>query len=170
MMCGITGTPGTGKSSVAAELERRGHRVTHISDTIGDFVTGDDPLRDTRVIDDEEWAAAFPHTDGVVEGHLAHLLPCDSIVVLRCRPDLLRSRLMKRGYPETKCAENAEAEALDVILTETVEDYPDDAILELDTTILSIEECADRIEQFMQGELPPAYGGIDWSQYLIPQP
>ncbi len=170
MMCGITGTPGTGKSSVAAELERRGHRVIHISDTIGDFVTGDDPLRDTRVIDDERWAAAFPHTDGVVEGHLAHLLPCDRIVVLRCRPDLLRSRLLRRGYPEAKCAENAEAEALDVILTETVERYPDDAILELDTTILSIEECACRIEQFMQGELPPAYGGIDWSHYLIPQP
>ena len=45
--------------------------------------------------------------DGIVEGHLAHLLPCDRVVVLRCRPDILRERLAPRDYPEEKIAENA---------------------------------------------------------------
>ena len=35
MMIALTGTPGTGKTSVARELQRRGVHETHASDTIG---------------------------------------------------------------------------------------------------------------------------------------
>ncbi len=31
MMCGITGTPGTGKSMIGDELARRGHTVVHLT-------------------------------------------------------------------------------------------------------------------------------------------
>jgi len=40
MMCGITGTPGTGKSTVAEELARRGHAVVHITDIVGPYALG----------------------------------------------------------------------------------------------------------------------------------
>jgi len=42
MMVGLTGTPGTGKSSVAAELERRGHRVVHLVDTVQPYILEED--------------------------------------------------------------------------------------------------------------------------------
>ena len=42
MMCGITGTPGTGKSTVADELARRGYRVVHITDIVQPYVQGKD--------------------------------------------------------------------------------------------------------------------------------
>jgi len=108
----------------------------------------------------------FEPVEGIVEGHLAHLLPCDRVVVLRCRPDVLAARLAPRGYPAEKIAENADAEALDVILIETLEEHPDEHILEVDTTALSVGECADRIEEFIRGELPSSYGSIDWTDHL----
>lgn len=166
MMCGITGTPGTGKSKVGEELTRRGHTVVHISDTVSPYVSGNDEDRDARIIDVDSWSAEFLPVNGFVEGHLAHLLPCDLIVVLRCRPDVLRKRLSLRKYREEKVRENIDAEALDVCLVETVEEYDPCQILELDTTDRDVVYCADQIERFVKGEIPSGFGTIDWSSYL----
>ncbi|MDD1686541.1 adenylate kinase family protein [Methanoregula sp.] len=166
MMCGITGTPGTGKSMIGDELARRGHRVVHLTDTVGPYVTGDDEKRDVQIIDVDRWAAEFRPVDGFVEGHFAHLLPCDKVIVLRCRPDELKARLAQRKYRASKIRENAEAEALDSCLIETVEDYDPATIFELDTTGRDAPYCADRIEQFVKGEIPADYGHIDWTSFL----
>jgi adenylate kinase len=166
MMCCITGTPGTGKSVIAAELALRGHAVVHLTGTVGPYVTGEDEERNTRLIDTERWAKDFVPVDGFVEGHFAHLLPCDLIVVLRCRPDELRRRLMMRKYRKKKIVENAEAEALDVCLIETVEGHDPSHILEIDTTGRTAVSCADLIEKFVNGEVPAGFGEIDWSGYL----
>ncbi len=166
MMYGITGTPGTGKSSVAEELARRGYRIVHLSDTIDRFVLEKDEERDTLVIDEEAWISSFVPVEGFVEGHLAHLLPCDKVIVLRCRPDELKKRLASRGYSDAKISENAEAEALDIILVESLEIHPPGHIYEVDTTSMDILECAGLIEQFIKGQIPSSYGSIDWSAYL----
>lgn len=166
MMCGITGIPGTGKSAVSDELEKRGYRVVHANDTIGAYVLERDDERDSVVIDDELWAAEFQSIDGIVEGHLVHLLPCDRIVVLRCRPDVLISRLDERGYSCEKISENAEAEAIDLILIETLDIHEGSKVLEIDTTSRSVKECADLIEEFIKGKIPSSYGSIDWSDFI----
>jgi adenylate kinase len=166
MMCGITGTPGTGKSMIGEELARRGHLVVHLTDTVGPYVVGDDEDRDARIIDVDRWAAEFVPVDGFVEGHFAHLVPCDRVVVLRCRPDELRARLAQRKYRVAKIRENAEAEALDACLIETVEEHDPSHILELDTTGHDAGYCADRIVQFVRGEIPADFGHIDWTSYL----
>ncbi len=166
MMYGITGTPGTGKSVVGTELSRRGYAVIHLTDTVKPYVIGDDEARDTRLIDVDRWAAEFVPVDGFVEGHFAHLLPCDRIIVLRCRPDVLKSRLGSREYKEGKIRENVEAEALDSCLIETVENFRPDQIFELDTTSRDTVSCADMIEQFIQGKIPPGFGTLDWSGFL----
>ncbi|MDK2973866.1 MAG: adenylate kinase [Methanofollis sp.] len=167
MMTVVTGTPGTGKSAVADELERRGRRVVRAAETVGPFVLGDDPDRDTRVVDEEAWVRSFEPVDGIVEGHLAHLLPSDRAVVLRCRPDVLEERLAARGYARAKVRENAGAEALDVILIETLEVHPRETVLEIDTTERSPAETADLIDGFIGGTVPPSSGSFDWSAYLM---
>jgi adenylate kinase len=166
MMIGITGTPGTGKSLIGDELARRGHTVVHLTDTIRPYITGDDEQRDTEIFDDERWAAEFVKVDGFVEGHFAHLLPCDRIVVLRCRPDELKKRLGQRKYPAAKILENADAEALDDCLIETVELHDAANIFELDTTGRDPVFCADAIERFIAGKVPAGFGTIDWSGFL----
>ncbi|MDD1705433.1 MAG: adenylate kinase family protein [Methanoregulaceae archaeon] len=165
MMCGITGTPGTGKTSVANELARQGSPVLHLSETISGYIIEKDQERDTLIIDEEGWAGSFIPFSGFVEGHLAHLLPCDRIVVLRCRPDILIQRLKKRGYGEEKIRENALAEALDVILIETVDSFSPEQVYELDTTDKSTTECAMITDRFAKGEIQASFGAIDWSSY-----
>jgi len=167
MMCGITGTPGTGKSSVAYELADRGHRVIHAADTVHPYIVGWDEVRQTSIVDEDRWARNFQPFDGFVEGSIAHHLPCNVVVVLRCRPDILAERLTSRGYPARKVRENAEAEALDVILVEVAERYRKEQIHEIDTTFRTVQELADAIEMAAGGRLAPSYGSIDWSAYLV---
>ena len=166
MMCGITGTPGTGKSLIGKELARRGHKVVHLTDSIRPYITGDDEQRDTEIFDDERWAAEFVPVDGFVEGHFAHLLPCDRIVVLRCLPDELKKRLEQRKYSASKVQENADAEALDTCLIETVDLHDAASIFELDTTAHDPVYCADQIEGFVAGKIPARFGTLDWSGFL----
>jgi adenylate kinase len=167
MMIGITGTPGTGKSSLAQELAARGHPVVRLVDTLRAYCLERDEVRDTSVVDEKRWAEEFVPIDGIVEGHLAHYLPCDRIVVLRCRPDVLAKRLRNRGYSAEKVRENVEAEALDIILQETVDRFRKDQIYEIDGTSCGVKEMADRVEQIIEGRCAPSYGYIDWSSYLL---
>lgn len=162
MMVGITGTPGTGKSAVSTELANRGYPVVHITDLIDEYVTGYDEDRQTRIIDTDRWIHDFVYVEGFVEGHLAHLLPCDQVVVLRCHPHTLKSRLMKRGYTDEKIDENVEAELIDLILVETLEEHEERAVFEIDTTEMPIPACADVIEEVYTGIRTPSSGIVSW--------
>lgn len=162
MMIALTGTPGTGKTSVADELQRRGFLVTRAADTIGPYRLGADPERDTEIIDEERWVAEWTVGEGIIEGHLTHLLPADRVVILRCRPDILKDRLVKRGYPEDKIQENVEAELLDVILIETAEIHEPEKIYEIDTTNRDVADTAGRIQEVIRGTANPAMGTVDW--------
>ncbi len=165
-MIGITGTPGTGKSALADELLQRGYRVISCTETLAPYVLERDEERETDVVDEERWSEEFIPVDGFVEGHLAHYLACDLILILRCRPDVLEGRLRARGYPERKIRENREAEAMDLILQEVVDRFPADRIHEIDTTVLTVDETAEIVEQVIRGERALAFGAIDWSGYL----
>lgn len=166
MMVSITGIPGTGKTAVSSLLKEKGYSVTAQNDTIGKYILERDEERDAIVIDEDLWAEEFPVFDGIVEGHITHLLPSDRVIVLRCRPDVLEDRLRKRGYSAAKVKENVLAEALDTILIETVECHSDDEILELDTTSAAVEETAAQIDEFIKGQRPAHFGDTDWSEFL----
>ncbi len=168
MMVGIAGTPGTGKTAVGDVLARRGRRVVRVAETIAPFVLAEED--GVREVDEEAWAAAFVPVDGYVEGGLAQFLPCDRLVILRCRPDVLRERLEMRGYAPAKVAENVEAEALDVVLFEALELHPPEHLLELETTARSPNETADLVEAFADGRLPPSHGIFDFSGFLAGPP
>lgn len=167
MLTGITGTPGTGKTSVAEELRSRGIPVLDLKKTVAPYVLEHDDASGSDVVDTDAWAAANADLDGVVEGAFAHYLDCEKIIILRCRPDVLEKRLAPRGYSPEKIRENAEAEALDVILIETADSYADEQIYEIDTTTKDVQTIADEIEAFMADSVPSAFGSIDWSEYVM---
>lgn len=162
MLTALTGTPGTGKTAAADELERRGFRVIRAVETIHQYILEYDGERDARVVDTERWSAEFPLTDAVVEGHLAHYLPASRVIVLRCHPDTIRIRLAARGYHAEKIAENREAELLDVILVEALEQHTPEQIYEIDVTDKTVTEVADMIESIIAGRAEPRHGLVDW--------
>ncbi|WAI02066.1 adenylate kinase family protein [Methanogenium organophilum] len=166
MMTALTGTPGTGKTTIAAIFTARGIPVVSQKETMGPHILEHDADRDTDIIDEDAWVDAFVPMEGIIEGHLTHLLPADRVVVLRCRPDILAARLRARGYSEEKVQENAEAEALDAILIETLEVHPEEQITVIDTTDQSPEQTADEIEAFIRGDAPHSLAVPDWSEYL----
>jgi adenylate kinase len=193
----LTGTPGTGKTTVSELVADRlgtGERsevavdVVHLNDAIREEALFEerDVERDSLVADldaVESWladrygdgsAAADQETEGaetdrdlLVESHLAHLLDVDRVVVLRCHPRDLASRLRERGEEsEASIVENAESEALDVILAEAVERHGEDVVYEIDTTDRTPEAVADDVAAAIRDELGPRVGVVDFTEYL----
>ncbi|WP_406660067.1 adenylate kinase family protein [Methanolobus sp. ZRKC3] len=182
MLVGITGTPGTGKTSVTSLLEERNqHRIIHLNelikeeklysevDTERDCVVADMDLVENRVL---EIAGKDEHIT-IIDSHLSHHI-ADNVIVLRTSPEVLRERLAKRNYSPEKIEENLEAEALDVILVESVEWC--EKVFEIDTTELSLKETVMKIEEVLKGmlqndveELLDKYrpGSVNWSEYFF---
>lgn len=167
MLIGITGTPGTGKTSVAESLRARGFEVLDLKTTVAPYVLEHDDEMGADVVDVEAWAEAYTDLDGFVEGAISHYLPCEKVIVLRCRPDVLAERLSPRGYSAAKIRENAEAEALDVILIETADAFATEQIYEIDTTSINSETAADMILAFAEDKIPASFGSLDWSEYVM---
>ena len=170
MRVALTGTPGTGKTTVAARLETALEviELNRLIEAEG-LIAGEDPDRDSWIADLEAVRNRLAGRDDVVfDSHLAHRLDVDRVVVLRCRPDRLRERLIGRGEPPAKAAENAEAEALDLVLAEAVEAHGEPAVYEVDTTDRSVEAVARDVEAAIAGDREPTAGTVSFTDYLAP--
>ncbi|MFB6291926.1 MAG: adenylate kinase family protein [Candidatus Nanohaloarchaea archaeon] len=164
MILALTGTPGTGKTSVAAELD--GFDVLDLTEFVKSRDLGEQGEEfevDTAAMVEALEEELEGESDAVVEGHLSHHFPADYCVVLRCEPGELEERLAERGYSQDKIQENVESEALDVILQEAVSRQ--EKVIEVDTTGKSAGEVASEIERRME-EDDTGYGDIDWSDYF----
>lgn len=168
MRWAITGTPGTGKTTAASRL-RVDRPVVHLNELIDaeNFVVGHDHDRDTTIADIDglrAWTAVQPE-DVVIESHLAHLLPVDRVIVLRCHPDTLRDRLKTRNEDantNTAIEENIESERLDVILTEAVYEHGERNIFEIDTTEKTPDEVTLAVEDAITGRREPSVGRVSY--------
>ena len=164
----VTGTPGTGKSTATALLEDE-YEVIHLND----LIKGDDGLwserdvdRDTLVADLDAVREYLGDWTGVLDSHLAHRFDVDRVVVLRCRPETVESRLRERGEPDATAEENAESEALDVILSEAVAEHGVENVYEIDTTDRDPQAVADEIRAAIAGEREPSAGTVDFIDYI----
>ena len=170
MKTAVTGTPGTGKSTVAAGLAERGYAVLCFSDLAASHVCGRDVERDCDVVDVDAVDEMFQRDAGdlVVEGHLSHLLSVDQAVVLRCHPDVLAARLREKGWSSGKIAENVEAEALDVILDDALERHGEEHVAQIDTTDRATGEIVDLVAGLHDGGIAVGAGDtVDWNAWLV---
>lgn len=165
MEIALTGTPGTGKTSVARALEKQDFKVLNLTafakeqglGTPGKEFEVDVPVM-VESLEEREF-----EEDTVIEGHLAHHYPADICVVLRTRPDVLRERLQERDYSSEKVEDNVDSEALDLVLQEAVQEQ--ETVIEIDTTGRNAEEVAEEMRKRIEkGE--EVYGEVDWSEFL----
>lgn len=167
MIVALTGTPGTGKTSVAGELAGNGFEVIDLTEFVKQRGLGEETGNgfeaDTDAMVEALQEELENRSNVIVEGHLAHYFPADYCVVLRFEPGELRQRLEKRGYSDEKIDENVESEALDIILQEAVEKQEN--VIEVDTTGRNVEDVVEEVEERIE-EGDTGYGGIDWSGRL----
>lgn len=160
----LTGTPGTGKSSVARQLAPRLRtiEVGRLAERLGaargrgrSVVVDLDRLR--RAL---RRTGALDEYDLVV-GHLAHLLPVAGSIVLRCEPRELLERLRHahRGSRADRQA-NFIAEATDAILVEALAART--RVAEVDTSGRSVASVARTVLARWRSRRWPRGRRIDW--------
>jgi adenylate kinase len=186
MIIALTGTPGTGKTTVCEVIKehsqyKKQYSIIDVNKIVlsEKLYTGKDEARDTYEADMDKLnerikseISKIPHDMNVIlEGHLSHMLPVDAIIVLRAHPVALRKRLGKRkNYSFEKVRENANAEALDVILVESVELNKN--VFEINTTdknLLSVvKSVISIIDGFKKGNVPEEFwpGKINWIEMV----
>ncbi|MDY6770916.1 MAG: adenylate kinase family protein [Candidatus Nanohaloarchaea archaeon] len=175
MIVAVTGTPGTGKSSVAAALaEELDHKLVDVNEVAksGTVETERDERRDADAVDIPSLVEALQQRvpdDAVLDGHLSHHFPADLTVVLRCSPDELEERLAGKGWDEEKIVENVQAESMDVILQEAVAER--DEVIEIDTTARKADDVAKELAAIIEDGSYDDHrpGQVDW-QVAMPDP
>jgi len=168
MRFAVTGTPGVGKTSACSHVKSL--PVMHVNDLVEQLhmVSGYDRKRKTKEVDVSKLAKAVARIEGdmIIEGHFSHLLDPDVAIVLRCSPKVLEKRLRKKGWDERKIMENVEAEAVDVILIEALENVPE--VCEIDTTKKKPVQAARDIDKIVAGEREKyRVGNVDWSGEVL---
>lgn len=174
----LTGVPGSGKTTIAARLKEKAARVVHLNDFARDagLLQELDEQRGSFVVDVDALAdklnASIQDAQGIilVEGHFAHEMDADLVVLLRCDPLVLVERLRARGWAEAKVRENVEAEALDVLAGDALDaGLP---AVELDVSRLSVDAAAEAVweivERGPQALKGASVGTARWSLESLP--
>ena len=166
----LTGTPATGKSSVCAHLDRGECEIVTVEELAVeheciedvDISDGARPI-DIEMLSDilEKLWIEPPQKMTFIDGHLSHLLPVDGVVVLRCRPDVLRGRMNERGYDDTKSESNVEWELIGGPWNEYNSAVP---CTEFDSSKTSAESIVKLIRAWISDGFKPKTPdtGIDW--------
>ena len=166
MNIALTGTPGTGKTSLSRLLDLN---TLSINDYYPRISNGKDVegnwLVDIDKMNKEINVSNFSNT--IFEGHTSHFLDSlDAVIVLRCHPDILKERLVSRNYNEEKLRENMEAEALNIISLEAVNEYGEKMVHELDTTSSNPNESKTLLENIINGNIK-FNKRIDYSETIM---
>ena len=161
----ITGTPGTGKTTMASMAASQLDGFTHVN--IGDivkankFFTKYDEVMDTHVIEDDDEDRLIDYLEPImmqggviVDYHSSELFPerwFALVVVLHTTTEVLFDRLSARNYSAAKREENMDAEISMVCEEEVRESYKDDIIIIRDNNTnedmdATIDFIADRLE------------------------
>jgi adenylate kinase len=90
----------------------------------------------------------------------------DTVIVLRCDPNVLKSRLEERSYSESKIKENLEAEAIGVIYSEALETVAKNRLFQLDTTDLEIRDSCKILKDFFDNKVK-LDETIDYSERIL---
>ena len=168
----ITGTPCTGKTTIASKLNCRVIKVNELAISHG-FIEGIDQEKGYKIINIKK-LSDYVHdmiktSDEllVFEGHVTHLLKgARKVIVFRLHPDELYSRLKSRNYSQSKINENLEAEALGVCSFEAYENYNNN-VIELDLTGLSHDESVDLVKRAIKSDVSSPVGSVDFSEWIL---
>jgi adenylate kinase len=160
----ITGTPGTGKTTLS-EMVAASRNMIHIDVSklvkekhlhdgyLEEFDSYE--LNEDKVCDELEPIMGEGHV--VVDYHSSDFFPerwFHLVVVLRTNNTILYDRLEKRGYKANKITENIECEIMEVVLQEALDSYKSEVIMVLDSnTVEDMENNVLKIQEWIDNHL-----------------
>jgi broad-specificity NMP kinase/uncharacterized protein (UPF0218 family) len=155
MIIAISGTPATGKTSVAKALAKRMKWPAYSLNEIAkqkNLYKGYDKKRKADIVDIKKLRIevsklAKKHKNFIIESHYAHEMPNDLVIILRTNPNELYKRMKEKKWWKEKIEENIEAEIMEVCKQEALEG---NVVYEIDTTNKKPYETAEEIENFIK--------------------
>ncbi len=152
MKIAITGTPGTGKTSVAERLaEQTDMEYVSINKVARkkDCIISYDEKRKSDVVDVKCLREKTGDMeDCILDGHLSHFMENDITFVLRCKPSDLRKRLEGKSWKDQKIQENVNAEITGVIEGEARNG--NDEVYSIDTTNKSVDRIVEIVSKIAE--------------------
>ena len=171
----ITGTPCTGKTTIAKALTARLHaeyiNLTDYAKTYN-LTLGEDKERNTLIIDEKKMHTKLAQTINtadkaniIVDGHYAAAVTPTELVsnvfVLRRNPKELKQFMEKCGFEGAKLWENLSAEILDVCFVEALQTQPG-KVCELDATGKTVEAIVSEMMDVLEKGKKCYTGFVDW--------
>jgi len=175
----ISGTPGTGKSTISTYLSKV-LSAKYID--VGKFAIMEklyssyDEDRQSFIVDIERLQKRLKEiieeegNDIILDTHIVDVVPSnyvDFVIILRTDPRILEKRLQKKGYPKKKVKENVQAEILGTCTYHAVNYYGKDRVYELDTSLINVDTIIRQILEIINGKgTKYRVGRIDWLEIL----
>jgi len=154
----ITGTPGTGKSTLSQELAlRTSFNCINVGDLAKqeELFDGWDDKYDCHVLDEDrvvdEMEDRMSDGGNIVDYHGCDFFPerwFDIVFVLRTNNTVLFERLEQRNYSEEKIKENVQCEIFQTLLEEARESYDTNIVHELESN--NPTDMERNLEQIIQ--------------------
>lgn len=172
---GVTGTPATGKKTLARSLSKAtGFKVFNINRicVLEGAVAGRDAY---GIVADIERlkkiiSKKLPSENFILVGHLLpHVVSSnrlDLVIVLRCNPYVLEERLRRRGYPEKKVLMNVGAEILGNCYFEACKKFGVEKVHVIETSVKSPREVLSDALNVLNGGRRFNGLEIDWLQLV----
>ena len=160
----LTGTPGTGKTSISKLLDQK---VISLSDYYEEASENKN--------ESGEWIVNIDKLDLILkninceifEGNFSHKLArIEQIIILRCDPLILEKRLKYRNYTEDKVKENLEAEAMGIIYSESLEYLGKENIIQIDNGNKTLKNTAEIINKYINDNIK-VEEEIDYSERIL---
>lgn len=158
----ITGTPGTGKSSLAEAVIEQNPDLKLIDINIiakeNNCYSEYDKELECHIVNEEKLFNIVEKSffDGgcIIDWHVCDAFPAeliDLVVVLRTDNTVLYDRLQGRKYNPLKLSQNIDSEIMEVILDDARNYFPLERIVELQSNVLEDQDTnVERIGQWLR--------------------
>lgn len=166
----LTGTPGTGKTTLGKALASKlGSEFIDLNKLAEEksLYTGkvDKGAKEVKLGElKKELLKKIKNNAGyVIEGHLAceFFVPCEKVIVLRTNPLVLLKRMKERSYSREKMRDNLLCEILDYCLIKAELNYPHTQIIQINTTKkITLKSFLEKIKSGKSDK-------VDWSKMLL---
>ena len=142
-MIALTGIPCTGKTTLCEDLAKEGFECVSADVAFSDCISSGEADSDCMRSRDVPM-------DSIVESHYSHLLDCRAAIILENDEDTLKERMMARGYPDAKIAENLEVQRSETIRFEALETVPSGRIFTVNASGLSREQTFGIVSELIR--------------------